>query len=196
MAHRPRRRPSNPFSTINPHAAGIDIGATHHVVAVALDRAAHAGPDFLHLQWCPGRARRLVAGRRVTTVAMEPTGVCSGSPCSRSLRPSSASTGAERNEPTASGVPRFRSVRAAADGCAQARYGGVPDGVAGRRCRLAAGRDSRARVARHRADVTSTHRSAIRLARARHGAEGRTVTSAADDAASDRRAQEHTAPAI
>ena len=31
-------RPSKPFSRINPHAAGIDIGATHHVVAVALDR--------------------------------------------------------------------------------------------------------------------------------------------------------------
>ena len=38
MAQWPKRRPSNPFSTINPHAAGIDIGATHHVVAVSPDR--------------------------------------------------------------------------------------------------------------------------------------------------------------
>jgi hypothetical protein len=27
-----KRRPLNPFPTLNPHAAGIDIGATHHVV--------------------------------------------------------------------------------------------------------------------------------------------------------------------
>ena len=33
-----KRRPSSPFSTINPYAAGIDIGATHHVVAVSADR--------------------------------------------------------------------------------------------------------------------------------------------------------------
>ena len=39
MAQRPKRRPSNPFSTIIPHAAGIDIGATHHVVAVSPGQA-------------------------------------------------------------------------------------------------------------------------------------------------------------
>jgi transposase len=75
MAQRPRRRPSNPFSTINPHAAGIDIGATHHVVAVAPDRDPtpvrtfstfsgdlHALADWLH-----------AVG--ITTVAMDSTGV-------------------------------------------------------------------------------------------------------------------------
>ena len=38
MAQRPKHRRSNPFSTVNPHAAGIDIGATQHVVAVAASR--------------------------------------------------------------------------------------------------------------------------------------------------------------
>jgi transposase len=38
VPQRPKHRPSNSFFTINPHAAGIDIGATHHVVAVASDR--------------------------------------------------------------------------------------------------------------------------------------------------------------
>ena len=33
-----KRRASNPFSTITPHAAGINIGATHHVVAVGPNR--------------------------------------------------------------------------------------------------------------------------------------------------------------
>ena len=51
MAQRPKRRASNPFSTINPHAAGIDIGATHHVVAVSPDRDPDTGPDVLHFQW-------------------------------------------------------------------------------------------------------------------------------------------------
>jgi transposase len=75
MAQRPKRRASNPFSTINPHAAGIDVGATHHVVAVAPDRDPspvrtfctfsgdlHALADWLH-----------AVG--ITTVAMESTGV-------------------------------------------------------------------------------------------------------------------------
>ena len=75
MAQRPKRRQSNPFSTINPHAAGIEIGATHHVVAVASDRDPtpvrtfcpfsgdlHALADWLH-----------TVG--ITTVAMESTGV-------------------------------------------------------------------------------------------------------------------------
>jgi transposase len=37
MAQRPKHRPKS-FSTINPYAAGIDIGATHHVVAVDAGR--------------------------------------------------------------------------------------------------------------------------------------------------------------
>jgi hypothetical protein len=37
MAQRSRCRRSNPFTTINPHAGGVDIWATHHVVAVARD---------------------------------------------------------------------------------------------------------------------------------------------------------------
>lgn len=38
MAQRPTRRALNPSSTVNPHAAGIDIEAPHHVVAVAAER--------------------------------------------------------------------------------------------------------------------------------------------------------------
>jgi hypothetical protein len=53
----------------------------------------------------------------------------------------------------------------------------------GGRCRLAARRDHRARVARRRVERTPADRAAIRMARARDGAEGRTVTAVADDAA-------------
>src|SRR5690606_29599802 len=75
MAQHPTRRPSNPFPTINPHAAGIDIGAMHHVVAVGPDRDPtpvrtfrtfsgdlHALADWLH-----------AVG--ITNVAVETTGV-------------------------------------------------------------------------------------------------------------------------
>ena len=70
MAQRPKRRQSNPFSTINPHAAGIDIGATHHVVAVGPDRDPtpvrtfctfsgdlHALADWLHIRESRPRLR-------------------------------------------------------------------------------------------------------------------------------------------
>jgi transposase len=75
MAHRPRRRPSGRFSTINPHAAGIDIGATHHVVAVGPDRdptpvrtfCTFSGDLHALAEWLPAVG--------ITTVAMESTGV-------------------------------------------------------------------------------------------------------------------------
>jgi len=75
MAQRPRRRRPNPFPTIHPHAAGLDIGATHHVVAVATDRDPEPVRTFctfsgdLHLlaQWLQAVG--------ITTVAMESTGV-------------------------------------------------------------------------------------------------------------------------
>jgi hypothetical protein len=75
MAQRPKRRPWNPFSTINPHAAGIDIWAMHHVVAVSQDgdptpvRTVSTFSGDLHAlaDWL-----RTVG---ITTVAMESTGV-------------------------------------------------------------------------------------------------------------------------
>lgn len=59
-----KRRASSPFSTINPHAAGIDIGATHHVVAVALDRDSTPVRTFSTFGGDLHALAELVAGRR------------------------------------------------------------------------------------------------------------------------------------
>src|SRR4029079_10675891 len=94
------------------------------------------------------------------------------------------------------GVSRLRSVRAAVSDRTQAGQRDVPDGVAGRRCRFATRRDTRARVARRRAGPASADRAAIRLARARDSAERRTVTAVADDTALDGGAQGRSASTI
>ena len=75
MAQRPKRRASNPFYTINPHAAGIDIGATHHVVAVAPDRDPTPVRTFCTFSGDLHALADWLRAVGITTVAMESTGV-------------------------------------------------------------------------------------------------------------------------
>lgn len=69
------KRHSSPFSVVHPHAAGIDIGSTFHVVAVPPERDNTPVRQF---QSFTADLRRLSAWLRevgVTSVAMESTGV-------------------------------------------------------------------------------------------------------------------------
>lgn len=75
MAQRQTRRPSNRFSTINPHAAGIDIGATHHVVAVASDRDPTPVRTFRTFSGDLHQLADWLRAVGITTIAMESTGV-------------------------------------------------------------------------------------------------------------------------
>ena len=75
MAQRPKRRQSNPFATINPHAAGIDIGATQHVVAVAVNRDATPVRTFRTFSGDLHALAERLQAVGITTVAMESTGV-------------------------------------------------------------------------------------------------------------------------
>ena len=70
-----KRRLSSPFSTINPHAAGIDIGATHHVVAVGADRDAMPVRTFRTFSGDLHALADWLQAVGITTVAMESTGV-------------------------------------------------------------------------------------------------------------------------
>jgi transposase len=70
-----KRRPSSPFSTINPHAAGIDIGATHHVVAVGADRDPTPVRTFRTFSGDLHALADWLQAAGITTVAMESTGV-------------------------------------------------------------------------------------------------------------------------
>ncbi len=73
--HSGQRQPSNPFSTINPHAAGIDIGATHHVVAVGPDRDPTPVRTFCTFSGDLHALADWLQALGITTVAMESTGV-------------------------------------------------------------------------------------------------------------------------
>jgi transposase len=75
MAQRPTHRQANPFSTINPHAAGIDIGATHHVVAVAAERDPMPVRTFRTFSGDLHQLADWLQAVGITTVAMESTGV-------------------------------------------------------------------------------------------------------------------------
>jgi transposase len=70
-----RRRGPESFSTINPHAAGIDIGATHHVVAVADDRDPRPVRTFRTFSGDLHQLADWLQAVGITTVAMESTGV-------------------------------------------------------------------------------------------------------------------------
>ena len=65
----------SPFSTINPHAAGIDIGATHHVVAVGRDRDPTPVRTFCTFSGDLHALADWLQAVGITTVAMESTGV-------------------------------------------------------------------------------------------------------------------------
>jgi transposase len=75
MAQRPKRRHSSSFSTINPHAAGVDIGATHHVVAVAVDRDPRPVRTFRTFTGDLHELADWLQAVGITTIAMESTGV-------------------------------------------------------------------------------------------------------------------------
>lgn len=72
MAKRP---PASPFSTVNPHAAGLDVGATHHVVAVAADRDPIPVRTFQTFSGDLHALADWLQAVGIITVAMESTGV-------------------------------------------------------------------------------------------------------------------------
>jgi transposase len=63
------------LSTIHPHAAGIDIGATHHVVAVESDRDPSPVRTFRTFSGDLHQMADWLQAAGITTVAMESTGV-------------------------------------------------------------------------------------------------------------------------
>jgi len=70
-----RGRSSGQWSTINPHAAGLDVGATFHVVAVAPDRDEQPVRTFGTFSGDLHRLADWLQRVGITTVAMESTGV-------------------------------------------------------------------------------------------------------------------------
>jgi transposase len=81
MIDQPRRRRSKPRSSpyvlerINPHAAGIDCGSTAHFVAVPPDRDTTPVQSFRTFTTDLHRLADWLVACRVTSVAMEATGV-------------------------------------------------------------------------------------------------------------------------
>jgi transposase len=81
MTDQPRRRRSKPRSSpyvlerINAHAAGIDGGSTAHFVAVPPDRDATPVQSFRTFTTDLHRLADWLVACRVTSVAMEATGV-------------------------------------------------------------------------------------------------------------------------
>jgi transposase len=70
-----RGRASGAFSTIHPNAAGLDVGATFHVVAVAPDRDEQPVRTFRTFSGDLYRLADWLQAVGITTVAMESTGV-------------------------------------------------------------------------------------------------------------------------
>jgi transposase len=70
-----RARSSGQLSTINPDAAGIDVGATFHVVAVPGDRDKEPVRTFRTFSGDLHQLADWLAAVGITTVAMESTGV-------------------------------------------------------------------------------------------------------------------------
>lgn len=68
-------RPLTALDRINPHAAGIDVGATSHFVAVPEDRDPHPVQEFGAYTDDLLRLADWLSACRVTDVAMESTGV-------------------------------------------------------------------------------------------------------------------------
>jgi transposase len=75
MARSTTTRRSGQFSTINPHAAGLDIGATFHVAAVAPDRDPDAVRTFRSFSGDLHQLADWLQAVGITSVAMESTGV-------------------------------------------------------------------------------------------------------------------------
>jgi transposase len=70
-----RGRTSGPWSTMNPDAAGLDVGATFHVVAVAAERDEQPVRTFGTFSGDLHRLADWLQKVGITTVAMESTGV-------------------------------------------------------------------------------------------------------------------------
>jgi transposase len=66
---------TGPLSTINPHAAGIDVGATFHVVAVPYDRDEQPVRTFRTFSSDLHQLADWLTAIGITTIAMESTGV-------------------------------------------------------------------------------------------------------------------------
>lgn len=72
---RTRKRESGRLSTINPDAAGLDVGATFHVAAVPADRDDDPVRTFRSFNGDLHRLADWLRDTGITTVAMESTGV-------------------------------------------------------------------------------------------------------------------------
>jgi transposase len=70
-----KSRRAEPLSTVNPHAAGIDVGAQFHVVAVPPQCDAEAVRTFRSFTGDLHRLADWLVACRIETVAMESTGV-------------------------------------------------------------------------------------------------------------------------
>ena len=77
QSRRPRRPRSSPYvlDCLNPDAAGIDCGATTHVVAVSPDRDAAPVQSFRTFTTDLHRLADWLVTCRVTSVALESTGL-------------------------------------------------------------------------------------------------------------------------
>lgn len=75
MAQHSKGRRSRSFSKINPHAAGIDIGATAHVVAVGPERDSTPVRTFGTFSTELHHLADWLHAVGVTTIAMESTSV-------------------------------------------------------------------------------------------------------------------------
>lgn len=73
----PRRKPNKPSQTrvVHPDAAGIDIGATHLYVAIPPERSPEPVCNFETFTEDLHRLARWLQAHRITSVAMESTGV-------------------------------------------------------------------------------------------------------------------------
>src|SRR5206468_887980 len=69
------RRSSGQLSTVHPDAAGIDIGATFHVVAVPRERDEHPVRTFRTFSGDLHRLADWLTAVGIRTIAMESTGV-------------------------------------------------------------------------------------------------------------------------
>src|SRR3989442_8140243 len=70
-----RGRSSGQFATINPNAAGLDVGSTFHVVAVPADRDDQPVRTFRTVSGDLHRLADWLEATGITTVAMESTSV-------------------------------------------------------------------------------------------------------------------------
>ena len=69
------KRPAKTFSTVNPAAAGLDVGSTFHVVAVSADRDEEPVRTFKSFTTDLNALADWLHEAGITTIAMESTGV-------------------------------------------------------------------------------------------------------------------------